>query len=131
MTTPENNRAHEHMHGSEHGEQCGKCGKHHKKYAKLCPLSLAFAAGIVCALGMLVLGWMASNMHWGVEMVKLLDSVYKGFEPNLMGSIKGALWGFGDGFVTGLIFAWLYNLCSCRGCRSKKCHKCGSHCCKC
>lgn len=36
--------------------------------------------------------------------------VYRGYSISPLGSVIGLLWGLADGFVCGLIFAWLYNL---------------------
>jgi len=36
--------------------------------------------------------------------------VYRGFNVTPLGSLFGLIWGFGDGWITGFLFAWLYNL---------------------
>jgi hypothetical protein len=86
---------------------------------KLNPLALAFAAGIVWGLGMLLLGLIAMHSTLGHPWIPLVASVYKGFAATTVGSFIGLLWGFVEGFVGGLIFAWIYNCCvCCKMCRS-------------
>lgn len=105
----------------EHHEECKGC----RKYSKLCPFSLALAAGIVCGLGTMLLGWIA-HAEWGMGAVQMMASVYKGFGPGLTGGLWGALWGFLDGFVTGLVFTLIYNACLC--CAKARCRCCKGKC---
>ena len=39
----------------------------------------------------------------------LLERIYIGYSFTPMGSLIGAVWGFVDFGVAGLVFAWLYN----------------------
>lgn len=87
---------------AEQTHACNKC-------RRLCPISLALAAGIVGGLGPMLLGWSASGDHWGAAMVQVIGSVYNGFAPTMTGALWGGLWGFLDGFISGLIFALVYN----------------------
>lgn len=94
---------------------------------RLCVVGVAVAAGIVNGLGMLILALMAAHNNFGVPIVHIVGSVYKGFGPGVPGAFWGLLWGFVDAFIVGLIFAWIYNgisyccKCCCRGffCKSK------------
>ena len=45
----------------------------------------------------------------GLPLIQIMDAYYIGFEPNFIGSIIGAFWGFIDGFVGCALFAWIYN----------------------
>jgi hypothetical protein len=85
-------------------------------------LSLALAMGVVWGLGTLFLGWMASTHQWGVPMVHVIGSVYRGFEPTMTGAWWGGLWGFVDGFVGGVVLALVYNAVQrcCKKCCKKK-----------
>jgi hypothetical protein len=60
---------------------------------------------------MLVLG--IANLIWpgyAVGFLELMASIYPGYEPAGFGSvIVGTLYGLVDGWIGGLIFAWLYN----------------------
>lgn len=116
---------HAHMHGHElheqHENKCGS-GKHHRSYAKLCPLSLGIASGLVNGLSVLVLAWLGSNTHVHGEMARIMGA---------SSTWGGVLFGFIAGFVGAFIFAWIYNGCLCCWKCKSKCKKCGSHCCKC
>lgn len=124
MNHSENKHVHTHAHEghcAEHENKCGS-GKQHKSYARLCPLSLAIASGLVNGLGVLVLAWLGSSAHMHAEVVRTMG---------VSGVWGAVLFGFIAGFVGALVFAWIYNVClCCWKCRSK-CKKCGSHCCKC
>lgn len=80
---------------------------------KLCILSFGVALGIVWAISMLVAGWV-SIFGWGSMFVNTMSSVYLGYEPSFGGGIVGAIWGFVDGFIGGVLFAFFYNLISSR-----------------
>jgi hypothetical protein len=123
MNHHENNHEHAHTKAVKQGaEHENKCGKHHKSNIKLCPLSLAMASGLVNGLCVLVLVWLGSVGHMHTEILRMLGV------SNIW---LGALFGFITGFISALVFAWIYNMClCCWKCRSK-CSKCGSHCCKC
>ena len=51
------------------------------------------------------------SMIFGIwqEMIEMCSKVYIGFEPSLIGSVKGALWGFVEGMVLGTLVAIIYN----------------------
>ena len=64
--------------------------------------------GVSWAACMLFVGW-AAVFGWGVKFVDVMSSVYIGFEPTVVGGIVGALWGFVDGAIGGLLIAVVYN----------------------
>lgn len=70
---------------------------------------LALSCGILWALAMLFMGLMGLYYGYGLEFLKVMESVYVGFELSLMGVVIGTVWGFIDGIVGGAIFAWVYN----------------------
>lgn len=90
--------------------------------AKLCPISIGVALGITKGLGFFLLGLSAMQYGYGIPLVDMLSSLYPGFAATVVGSFKGAAWGLFDGFICGVIFAWIYNLCvcCCRNCVAKK-----------
>jgi len=89
---------------------------HHHSKLSICGLGCAL--GVTWALGMLILGWFCWwTAGWGLQMVSVIGSVYIGFKPTFWGGIIGAIWGFVDWFIGGVIIAWVYNMCSC----GKKC----------
>ncbi len=72
-------------------------------------VSFGLAFGITSGVFVFVLGIMAGWFGWGVPVAAALSSLYIGFSPTLVGSIAGAVWGFVDGLIAGLMIAWLYN----------------------
>ncbi len=87
---------------------------------KLCPWALAFALGITWAIGIFIMGIVAWQWGWGNDMVRVISSIYHGFEPTFWGSVLGAIWAFVDWFIGGLIIGWVYNLCVSCGCGKKE-----------
>ncbi len=75
---------------------------------KLNVKALAIALGSSWALCMLLTGW-ASIFGWSAKFVEVMGSIYIGFEPTLLGGIVGAIWGFVDGAIAGLLIAIIYN----------------------
>jgi hypothetical protein len=78
----------------------------------------------VNGLLLLLIGLVATFYNWGHSMVRVLGSVYHGFEATIIGGIWGGLEGFFVGIVCGAILACVYN-----GCLRCCCHfKCKSKC---
>ena len=75
---------------------------------KLNVKALAVALGVTWGFFVLCIGW-TSIFGWGTSLVEVMSSVYIGYAPCLVGGIIGALWGFLDGAVGGLIIALVYN----------------------
>lgn len=75
---------------------------------KLNVKALALALGVTWSLFVLCIGW-AAGLGWGTRLVEVMSSVYIGYAPCFVGGIIGALWGFFDGAVGGLIIALVYN----------------------
>jgi hypothetical protein len=72
-------------------------------------LSICVALGITNALVVFLLGLTTALAGWGILVVQVLSTLYIGYEPTLLGAITGAVWGFVDAFVIGILFAWIYN----------------------
>ena len=80
----------------------------------LSAFGLGMGIGVTWGLGVMLLALMAwLGGGWGSELVKSLGSLYIGYAPTGVGSIVGLVWGFADGFVTGLLIAWIYNCVVC------------------
>ena len=77
--------------------------------AKLNVKAFGLAVGIVWSVGMFVLGIIAMAFGWGGKFVEILSSLYIGYKATFLGSIIGAVWGFIDAGIGGIIVAWLYN----------------------
>ncbi len=123
------NKEHSLEHASNKSESCSKSSKYECKCGnctKLCIGSLAISMGVANGLLVLIIGWVATFCEWGHTMVHALGSVYKGFEPSIMGGICGGIWGFAVGIIYGAILACVYNCCLCCCCHFKCKFKCKS-----
>jgi len=88
-------------------------------YTKLHVVALGMALGVTWGIGILIFGFIATFLNWGVEVIDILGSVYIGYESTVLGSFIGGLWGFIDAFIGGVIIAWLYNCFACHCCHRK------------
>lgn len=77
--------------------------------AKLDVKAFGLAFGIICGAGMFVLGILSMRLSWGTKIVDIISSVYLGYKSTFSGSLIGAVWGFVDGAIGGVLIAWLYN----------------------
>jgi hypothetical protein len=76
--------------------------------AKLSVKGLTISLGVAWAVFVLFIGW-AAIFGWGTKCVEVLSSLYIGYAPTFIGGIIGAVWGFIDGAIGGLIIALVYN----------------------
>lgn len=76
---------------------------------KLHPLALGVAVGVLWAVYIFIAGIIAIYA-WGTTLVQTFASLYLGYGPSVLGAIIGAVWAFVDGFVAGVVVAWVYNL---------------------
>ncbi len=67
------------------------------------------ALGIVWGVASLLAGWFAA-LGWGELYVRVMASIYIGYEPSFLGGIIGGVWGFFDAAVFGLALAFIYNV---------------------
>ena len=77
---------------------------------KLNVKSCGLAFGFVWGIGLFVLTWWIIAFEGATGEVTIIGRVYRGYSISPAGSFIGLLWGFADGLIGGLIFAWLYNL---------------------
>ena len=73
------------------------------------PLALGIAIAVLWAFSVLCLGIFAM-FGWGTALVETLASFYIGYGASIVGAIIGAIWAFLDGFVAGVVIAWIYNV---------------------
>ena len=76
---------------------------------KFSPNALGIAIGVLWAFYVLFCGIIAM-FGWGIELVDAISSLYIGYGPSVLGAIIGAVWGFVDGYIAGVVIAWLYNM---------------------
>ena len=76
--------------------------------------AFGLTCGILWGLGLFFMTWwiLAFEHGSGAARSVFLSSVYRGYTISPAGSIIGLIWAFFDGWIGGLIFAWLYNLLS-------------------
>jgi len=77
--------------------------------AKLDVKAFGLACGILWSAVMLILGIINIFCGWGSAFSGLMASLYIGYKPTILGSLIGALWGFADAGIGGVVLAWLYN----------------------
>jgi hypothetical protein len=81
---------------------------------RLTPWRLGCAASTVWALCVFLAG--VANLvssSYGVEFLKLMDSIYPGYhygQWGFWGVLVATLYAALDGWIVGVVFAWLYNL---------------------
>ncbi len=72
------------------------------------PVALGVAIGVLWAIYVGCLGIMAM-FGWGTALVAPLASLYIGYGASVAGAIIGLIWAFVDGFIAGVVIAWIYN----------------------
>ena len=72
--------------------------------------SVGLATGILGASAMFFLAWWLIIIGNAQEPTTLFERMYIGYSFTPLGSVIGAVWGFVDWGIAGVIFAWLYNL---------------------
>ena len=75
---------------------------------KCSPNALGVAIGVLWAIYVLFCG-IAAMFGWGVALVEALSSLYIGYAPSVSGALIGAVWAFIDGYIAGVVIAWIYN----------------------
>ena len=71
--------------------------------------AFALTAGTFGAASMFFLAWWLMLTGNAEGPITLFERIYIGYSFTPMGSIIGAIWGFVDWGIAGVIFAWLYN----------------------
>ena len=71
--------------------------------------SFGLTTAIFGALSMFILTWWLIINGNAEGPITLFERIYIGYSFTPMGSIIGAVWGFVDLGIAGVIFAWLFN----------------------
>jgi hypothetical protein len=74
--------------------------------------AVGLSFGLVWGLGLFFVTWWIIAFEGATGDITLIGLIYRGYSISPLGSLIGLLWAFADGFVGGLIFAWLYNFLS-------------------
>jgi len=77
--------------------------------AKLDVKAFGIALGLVAAAAMLILGTINVLFFWVESYRKVVNIIYLGNQPTLIGVIFGSMWAFVYAFLLGAGFASLYN----------------------
>ncbi len=71
--------------------------------------ALGLAGGIVWGLAIFLTTYWFLVFGYGGTMLAKLSNVYLGYSVTWYGAFVGLVWGFIDGFIGGVLLAWLYN----------------------
>lgn len=78
-------------------------------YAKLNPLKLGLAGGVLWGVALFILTWISKYTGYAMFWLSQWMDVYPGFDLSVMGTFIGLIYGFVDGFVVLFVLSWLYN----------------------
>jgi hypothetical protein len=76
---------------------------------KLSPLALACTLATLWGATMLLMTWWIILFDGSMTEPTMLGRLYRGYAITPLGSVIGLAWGALDGFLGGLIIAWVYN----------------------
>lgn len=76
---------------------------------KLDVKAFAITCALVWGLGLFCLTWWIILWDGASETPNLISQLYRGYRVTPLGSLIGLVWALLDGFIGGLVFAWLYN----------------------
>ena len=101
----------------------GKC-----KCMRLSACAFGISLGIITGISMMFFAWSSWMWGYGTSMIDQWGSVFPGVAASLKGGFVGLAWGFLEGYILGIVWAWIYNmcLCCCRNCPC--CNASGSEC---
>ncbi len=77
---------------------------------KLSKRALGLSLGLVWGLTVLLATWWLLIRGSQGTTISKLGGFYPGYSFTWLGGIVGLFWGFIDGFICGVVIAWLYNL---------------------
>ena len=72
--------------------------------------ALGLSLGLVWGLTILLCTWWFILFKKQGEIFGKLNEIYLGYSISWGGSFIGFLWGFVDGFIAGVLIAWLYGV---------------------
>lgn len=95
------------------------CGRDGNCQCNLGIICFGLAIGVTWGLGVFVMGIAGALFGWGDQLIQVLGSAYIGYSASFWGAIIGGIWALVDGFIAGVIIAWLYNMLSRRNCQGQ------------
>lgn len=99
-----------------------ECGCRYETRTGLSPVAFGIALGLIYGLSLLLYAWLVHFGGYNDELIVRWGEIMRGYAPTVAGGLIGFVWGLVEGFITGVIFSWLYNLvlCCCRHCWKRK-----------
>jgi hypothetical protein len=85
---------------------------------KLNVKAFGMACGLFWGIGLFLITWWVILFEGSTGDLLAIGHVYRGYNISPAGSFIGLVWGLVDGFIGGVILAWLYNIFA--GCFSGK-----------
>jgi hypothetical protein len=77
---------------------------------KLNVKAFALTCSLIWGFGLFALAWWIMAFEGPTGEVTIIGQIYRGFSISPLGSLIGLGWALADGFVVGLVFAWLYHV---------------------
>jgi hypothetical protein len=71
--------------------------------------AFGLAVGLVWGFAVLLITWWLLIIESPGRTISKLSLVYYGYSFSWGGALIGFLWGLLDGFIAGVLIAWLYN----------------------
>jgi hypothetical protein len=71
--------------------------------------TFALAGGILWAACLFITTLIAAGTGYAMEFLRLVGSIYPGYDVSVTGSVVGLIYGFLDAYIGCYLFAWLYN----------------------
>jgi hypothetical protein len=81
--------------------------------------AFALTCSLIWGFGVFALAWWIMAFDGPTGEVTIIGKIYRGFSITPLGSLIGLGWALADGFIGGLVFAWLYNFLGGRGSNSQ------------
>jgi hypothetical protein len=71
--------------------------------------AFGLTCGLVWGFGLFALTWWVIFFDGASDTPTFIGHLYRGYTLTPVGSLIGLVWALADGFVGGIVFAWLYN----------------------
>ena len=88
--------------------------KHHSKKSskkkQLRPKRIGLTLGLIGSFYVLLLSICAALFGWGLPLIRIIGSLYRGYDVTPFGVMIGMLWAFIDGYIAGYLFVYIYEL---------------------
>jgi len=76
---------------------------------KLNVKAFGMACGLFWGLSLFIATWWVIIFDGASGAPTMVGRIYRGYNVSATGSVIGLIWALVDGWIGGMIFAWLYN----------------------